>query len=297
MQSGRLFEIIYFLLNKSNVTANELAGHFGVSRRTICRDIDTLSAAGIPVYTERGKGGGIRLLPDFVLNKSILSEREQAEILSSLQALSNVRADDSSQILRKLSAVFNKPITNWMEVDFSDWHCEASFFDDLKTAILERRIVRFDYFNNHGEKTFRSVEPMQLWFKSKSWYLKAFCLTRQSMRLYKLLRIQNLTVTDEHFSERGSLNVSGIPDSNYGELVTFKLRISPEMTYRVYEDFPESTVEKQPDGSFIATVSMPESNWVYGFLLSYRKYIEVLEPEHIRTTIKKEAQEIAEKYL
>ena len=78
MQISRLFEIVYILLDKKRVTARELAEHFGVSRLTIVRDIDTLSMAGIPVYTERGKGGGISLLPDFVLNKSILHNEKYA---------------------------------------------------------------------------------------------------------------------------------------------------------------------------------------------------------------------------
>jgi biotin operon repressor len=68
MQTGRLFEIIYILLNKDRVTARELAERFEVSTRTIYRDIDTISLAGIPIFAERGKGGGISLLPDFVLN-------------------------------------------------------------------------------------------------------------------------------------------------------------------------------------------------------------------------------------
>ena len=63
MQINRLFEIVYILMDKKKVTARELMEHFGVSRRTICRDIDTLSAAGIPIYPERGKGGGLALIP------------------------------------------------------------------------------------------------------------------------------------------------------------------------------------------------------------------------------------------
>ena len=118
---NRLFEIIYILLNKKSTTARELAEHFGVSQRTIYRDVDTLSLADIPVYTEKGKGGGISLLPDFVLNKSILSEQEQNEILSALQGLSSVKTTETDQVLKKLSTIFNKNTVNWLEVDFSDW--------------------------------------------------------------------------------------------------------------------------------------------------------------------------------
>ena len=147
MQSNRLFEIIYILLNKKSVPARELAEQFGVSTRTIYRDIDTLSLAGIPIYTEKGKGGGISLLPDFVLNKSILSEQEQNEILAALHGLSNVKTAETNQILKKLSTVFNKTAANWLEVDFSDWSYNNDYFNYFKFAILERRIAEFDYYN------------------------------------------------------------------------------------------------------------------------------------------------------
>jgi len=300
MQTERLFEIIYILLQKKKVTASELAEHFGVSRRTICRDIDTLSLTNIPVYAEKGKGGGIRLMPEFVLNKSILSEQEQDEILSALQSLSSIQSDDTNKTLQKLSAIFDKTTTNWLEVDFSGWSYENDYWGDFKRAILERCVVEFDYYNSYGNKTFRRVEPVQLWFKSKSWYLKGFCLNKQDMRLYKLSRIKNLVVTDEHFSKRGSLVVSGNPVPNpFQEYqnATIKFRIEPEMAYRVYDDFYENMVEKQADGSFIVAVTWQGDEWLNGYVLSYGKYIEVLEPAHIRKAIKENAIEIAKRYL
>ena len=145
LRMNRLFEITYILLNKKAITARELAEHFGVSQRTIYRDIDALDLAGIPVYTEKGKGGGIGLLPDYVLSKTILSDREQQEILSALQGLSSVQNDETRQVLQKLSAVFNKSTINWLEVDFSGWnYMDNEKFSCLKTAIFERRIVEFD---------------------------------------------------------------------------------------------------------------------------------------------------------
>ena len=146
MHASRLFEIVYILLNKDRVTAKELAERFGVSTRTIYRDIDTIGLAGIPVYSEKGKGGGISLLPDFVLNKSILSEQEQSEILASLQGLTQIRTDDTSHVLQKLSTVFNKTAAKWLEVDFSDWSFERQdFWGGFKSAILQKLVVEFDY--------------------------------------------------------------------------------------------------------------------------------------------------------
>jgi len=300
MQINRLFEIIYILMDQKRVTSNALAERFGVSRQTICRDLDVLSTSGIPIYATKGKGGGIGLLPEFVLNKSILNEQEQHAILSALQGLSNVKSTETEHVLQKLSAIFNQSMTHWIEVNYAGWTHEHDYFNDFKTAIFEKRIAEFNYYNKHGDKTFRRVEPMQLWFKSKSWYLKAFCLTKQDMRLYKLSRIKKLNITKEIFDHRNALPLSGNPiDGIYEDHknIHLKLHIAPEKAYRVYDDLYESMVEKQPDGSFIATMIWPEDNWLYDFILSFGKHIEVLEPEHLRTIIKNEAKNISDKYL
>ena len=298
MKLNRLFEIVYILLQKKSVPAKELAEHFGVSARTIYRDVDVLSLAGIPVYTEQGKGGGISLLPDFVLNKSILSEQEQSEILSALHGLSNVKTPETGKVLQKLSTIFNRTAVNWLEVDFSDWSfTTGQIFNDIKTAILERRIAEFDYYSTYGEKTRRRIEPVQLWFKSKSWYIKGFCLMRQDMRTFKLTRVKNLVITDECFAERDLLTVTSETSGHEKQYVTLILRIEPQMAYRVHDEFDELMVEKQEDGGYIITVTWPEDEWVYGTILSYGEYITVLEPEHVREVVKGKLRKAVEKYL
>ena len=299
MQTNRLFEIIYILLGKRRVTAKELAERLEVSTRTIYRDIDTLSLAGIPVYTEKGKGGGISLLPDFVLNKSLLSEQEQNDILSALHGLSNINAGKTGQVLQRLSTIFNKTATNWMEVDFSDWSFgNGDIFEGFKTAILQQHVVEFDYYNARGERDRRRVEPIQIWFKSKAWYLKGFCLTRQDMRLFKLIRANNLTITEEAFGQRDlSVLASDFESkSNQNQCVFIKLKISPEKAYRVHDEFHENMIEKQADGSYIVTMECAGDDWTYDFVLSFGEHIEVLSPGHIRATIKEKALKISEKY-
>lgn len=298
MQIGRLFEIVYILLDKKSVTARELGERFGVSRRTICRDIDALSAAGIPIYTERGRGGGISLLPGFVLNKSLLSDGEQNEILAALYGLSSINADASSEILQKLSTLFQKSTADWMKVEFAGWTHENDFFDRFKAAILGRRVVEFDYYNSYGDKTPRRVEPMQVWFKSRAWYLKGFCTTKLGIRLYKVSRIKNLVVTDETFAARNdATDMGGESAGFHPDTPTITLRIAPERAYRVYDDFYEGMAQKQPDGSFIVTIKWPQDNWLHGFILSYGRYIEVIGPENLREAIRDEARKIFEKYL
>jgi len=299
LQASRLFEIIYLLLNKDRVTAKELAERFGVSTRTIYRDVDAISLAGIPVYTEKGKGGGISLLPDFVLNKSILSEHEQSEILASLQGLTQIQSADADNVLQKLSTVFNKTAAKWLEVDFTDWSFEQQdFWSGFKTAILQKLVVEFDYYSSYSEKTRRRVEPLQLWFKSRNWYLKAYDLAKNDIRLFRLSRVRNMDITDNVFIERDLLveDVVSSPPSAKRPDVTLKLRIKPEMAHRVLDEFASVVEEQEADGSYIVSFCWPEDNWVYGTIFSFGEYAEVLEPEHIREIIREKAKNIYEIY-
>ena len=109
MQESRLFKIVYHLLNKGHATAPELAKKMEVSVRTIYRDIEALSEAGIPVYTEAGRGGGIYLMSDFVLGKAMLSEKEKKELLAALQSLTVTGDTYPDSLLEKLSALFSTP--------------------------------------------------------------------------------------------------------------------------------------------------------------------------------------------
>ena len=122
MEQSRLFKIVYHLLEKGKSTAPELADKFEVSVRTIYRDLDAISSAGIPVYATQGKGGGIFIMQDFVLDKSLLSQREKEQILMALQGISITEHNQSDELLIKLSRLFQSKVTNWIEVDFSEWY-------------------------------------------------------------------------------------------------------------------------------------------------------------------------------
>lgn len=87
MSDSRLFKILYYLLDRQRATAPELAAEFEVSPRTIYRDVEALSGAGIPIYAEPGRNGGIYLLQDFILDRAILSENERQEVLTALQSI------------------------------------------------------------------------------------------------------------------------------------------------------------------------------------------------------------------
>lgn len=289
IQISRLFSIVYYLLEKKGSTGKELANRFGVSVRTIYRDIDTLSSAGIPIYTNQGKGGGIVILDNFVLNKSVLSEKEQDEILLALQNLSAAQYPDIDFVLSRLSSLFKKSDVNWIEVDFSPWGSDErkkENFHMLKMAIIRKQIIIFEYFNTSGAKSIRRVEPIKLIFKDKAWYLKAYCYDRKAGRTFKISRMANIEITEDVFEQRTQ---DGFPaeleDNQFHEFIDIRLKISPAGAYRIYDDFNEKEIMKHEDGSFTVIASMPAGDWLSNYILSYGPAIEAMEPQSLRDAV------------
>lgn len=296
MQLQRLFEIVYLLLNQKNVTAKELSEHFEVSSRTIYRDIETLSQSGIPIYASKGRGGGIRLIDSFILDKSVLSRQDKQEILSALQGLSAVYQPDTDTVLKKLRTLFGENDPNWIDVDFSNWgENQQREFSLIKEAILHQQVLSFRYYNASGVISQRETEPIQICFKSKSWYLKAFCRDRQALRLFKLNRMKQIVRKEEHFSQKKLDSLSQSSESQQ-KLLHLKLCISSDMAFRVYDEFSENDIERNKDGSFLVTTHYREDEWVYGFLLSFGGALKVLEPSHIKDILQERAKQILKNY-
>ena len=179
MSANRLFQIVYLLLERGRMTAEELAGRLEVSVRTVYRDIDALSAAGIPVFTAQGKGGGVSLMEGYVLDRATFTEEEQRQLLTALQSMSG-QEDDST--LTKLSALFHRSEDNWLQVNLSRWGASAwdnEKFNRLRDAIRARRAVTFNYASSRGDTRPRTVLPARLVFKGQAWYLQAWCVQRE----------------------------------------------------------------------------------------------------------------------
>ncbi len=295
MQESRLFKILYHLLDKGQATAPELAERFEVSVRTIYRDIDALSGAGIPVYTEAGRNGGIHLLNDFVLDKAVLSEAEKQEILAALQSIHITRNMDGSRTLQKLSALFQLHSENWLEVDFSRWGnpgYDNETFELLKSAVIRHRNVKLRYAGSYEEIRERTVQPYKLVYKAKAWYLQAFCTEKQDWRIFKLNRILELKALEEGFS---LLNPPGPIETFEGEYPKVTLRFPKEMSYRVYDEFDKAQIQRQENGDLIVSANMPEDPWLIGFLLSFGTRVDILSPAHLKEAVAEQAKLIYEK--
>lgn len=300
MQIHRLFEIVYILLDKNGITSKELAKHFEVSVRTILRDIDTLALAGIPVYTLQGKGGGIYIPDTFMLNKTAVSHKEKEEILFALQALRAAEYPDIDTTLSRLTSFFNMPPVNWIEVDFSRWgnvKNDKEKFELLKNAILKKEALEINYASTYGETLKRKVYPLKLIFKSKDWYLAAFCLYRKNYRTFKINRIIELKSAGEYFSgESFQLPPPYETGPPSYSLVHLHLSFSSDMLFRVYDEFDSESIQAKKDGTFFVEADMPEDIWLYRLLLSFGSSVRVIKPLHVKNTLLKEMEKIQDLY-
>lgn len=296
MRINRMFEIIYILLDKKRVTAQQLADHFEVSRRTIYRDIENLSAAGLPIYMSKGRGGGIALLPGYTLNKAVFTDEEKTSMLTALQNFDALKVDKSANLLQKISQFFGQNTNNYIEIDPLEWGGKVNdAYLQAKQAIIGKKLFGFDYVSSDGKVTQRIVEPYLLWFKAHTWYLKAYCLTKRAQRLFRLSRIRNPQINQQSFTAR-ELPPFEIED-HLPPLTDIVLQIDKQSARRVYDEFSESEISVNPDGSFTIKTAVLMDDWVVSNILSYGASATVIKPQSLRQTVLKQLKKATENYL
>lgn len=298
MSDSRLFKILYYLLKNGTTTVKELAEIFEVSTRTIHRDIDSLSSAGIPICTSRGRHGGVYIMNNFILDKSVFSAEEKNQILTAINDFSFILDEDTNDLLNKLSAIFNTNARNWIEVDLSNWRYNKpsqDIFNSIKFAILDKKIISFEYYSK-GNSTYRKIAPIKLLFKSYNWYIYGFCLFRNDYRLFKLSRINHLEVLEDKF-ERCDETSSIVDNAFYNQnLVPVKLMFDKSISYRVFDEFDKSEIEID-DEYLIVNTNLPSNDYLFSYLLSFGSNVELLEPYDLREEFKKVIKEISKKYF
>ena len=254
MKVDRLVSIIMILLDKKRIGAQELADMFEVSPRTIYRDIDAINMAGIPVRGASGVGGGFEIMQEYKVDKKVFSTADLSALLMGLTSLSNmIRGEELVHALAKVKSFIPadraKDIelkVNQICIDLSPWTGNSSiqpYFEMIKEALQENRLLTFEYIAHHGNKGARTVEPYQLVLKNSHWYLQGYCHKRNDYRLFRLSRMSNLQMQEETFTARDYQK----PILDFAEFLEtmqtkIKIRIHKSIMDRVldyctYEDF------------------------------------------------------------
>lgn len=301
MQIERLVQMVFYIVRHEHVTAKELADFFQVSTRTVYRDINTLTIAGIPILSAKGTGGGISLMDGYTIDKSLLSKEEQRSVCQGLQILQSAKFPGAEMALSKISAVFRNALEpKWLDVDFTYWgsdETEKIKFSDLQYAILNKRTIGFHYYNSEFRKSERIIEPLRLMFKSHAWYIVGYCRLKEEIRTFRLSRMRHIQVLTEVFERKLPANVPLISECREKSYIpVLKLRFSPEIVHRLYDEFQENQVCLCDDGNYYVTVQYEMNNWTVHYLLSFGKYVEIVEPQAAREIFREKVAEILALY-
>ncbi len=300
MKIDRLIGILTVLLQKGTVTAPELAERFEVSRRTVNRDVEDLCRAGIPIVTRQGAGGGISIMEGFALDRTLLTSAEMRDILAGLRSLDSVSGEGGvKRLMEKLSAGSSDFLVGDQTVliDLSSWYKPvlAPMIGTVRSAIAASRELEFHYYAPSGESE-RRIEPYFLIFRWSSWYVWGWCTAREDFRLFKLNRMEGLRMGEGTFQKRPV----PLPDLSNERIFPGGIRVKALFTgdckWRLVEEFGTGCFTEQADGRLLFTADYTDSERLLTWLLTFQDRVELLEPEELRSELRRRLQNALKQY-
>ncbi len=309
-RTDRLLAIVLELQRKGQQRAEDLAVTFEVSKRTLYRDMQALSEAGVPIIAIQKKGYSLAhgyFLPPLRFTT------EEALILALGSDFMGHTFDDqyraaAEAAYRKIDAVLPDPLRQ--EVSYLSTN--ISFFAanpldekqrenlrQLRSAMAERRTVHFHYTKKKAtssEATLREVDPYSLARLANDWLLMGYCHLREDLRVFRLGRIDNLKMLERQFQRPADFKPDWITASEEREVVVTAL-FDQEVAHWVQESRPFSVVaaEQTPEG-LLLTLRVRDERDIFQWLLSWGKQVRVLSPESLRALMRQEIAHMAEKY-
>lgn len=317
MRADRLLNLLLLLQNRGKMSSRQLAELLEVSERTIVRDIEALSAAGIPVYAERGSRGGWVLADSYRTN---LTGMRPEEIVSLLLANHNELLKDLGiqgdfqAAYQKLLAAAPAPIRQDAElirerlhIDGAGWHASEEAFPWLSAvqeAVWAQRKLRIRYRKEEGI-TERIIHPLGLVAKRNVWYVAAEQEPDGELRTFRISRLEEASLLDETF-----MRPEGFDLAAYWEQSTARFKSElPRYVARVRtteagldrlrkERFIKVLQVENSDnqGQILAEVDLQTLDWACGVILRIGRDVEVLEPQELRERVISEAQAILALY-
>jgi predicted DNA-binding transcriptional regulator YafY len=304
MRSSRLLSILMLLQTRGRMTAEALAAEFEVSVRTLYRDIDSLSAAGVPVYGDRGPGGGFALLDGYRTRLTGLTDQEaQTLILSGLPGpaaqlgLGQAMADAQLKVLAALpegpgaaamraqARIHLDPLGWFRQADGGDWLTVLAdgLWRDRRLAVRygPRRPVDL------------MLEPLGLVLKAGAWYLVA--RSKGEVRTYRASQVIEARLLDEGFERPAGFELADHWTRSQAAYVaglrqgTARLRAGAETLHRLRREGVELTVLE--DGTI--EMAMESADFTARDLLRLGPEVEVLGPPELRLMMARLAAEIA----
>lgn len=198
MRVNRLLSMLLIISGQGTVTGKALAEHFEVSLRTIYRDIEKISEAGIPVASTSGKGGGYYIMDSYNVSNLFLNGDEAHTLVAVMKNLHGLfgRNEAFNDILLKVEHTYKRePGKDKLTLELSHFSMKQEikeYLGIISKAITDNRVLVFDYINRDMEYLERTVEPGWIDFRHGHWYVIGFCRVRNDYRRFKLVRIRQL---------------------------------------------------------------------------------------------------------
>lgn len=284
MRLDRLLGITLELMAKNRVTATELAAKFEVSVRTVYRDIELINQAGIPVASYSGADGGFELMNGFILTKQYFSVDDLSVIYTLLKAMEGAMGGAVKSAMRKLAslhpALANGGSHEAVILSISTPERERDIVQQVFQAIRQTRVIEFVYTDTTGSLTERCVEPMNLLWDKKAWYLEGYCRLRQAKRYFRISRIRRLEMLESVFVPRPSSN-EWLKEEAQG--ISACLRFDLSVATRVLEQFPG---ECMYSGEYIEVhTTFYTKEYALSVIASYGTNVEILSPDELRNDV------------
>lgn len=304
MKTDRILGIIIYLVNHDNVSASYLAERFHVSVRTIQRDMISISAIGVPVYSESGQNGGYSILPTYKIKNSDIRSDEQQMIIKALESLATSYTNDTLKtLIEKYNAIVQKEGGQKVFWDFGVTKENADVQSKnrlLEQAIGQKRYVLFEYCNADGRKSAPEVEPLATHYKWYAWYLFAYSDDKKQYRTYKVARMQNLKETEkvsdiDHGDVKALMNAS--EQDYYRTCIPIEVQFANEETALMEEYFPDCPMEQISKNTKRMFIDVPAKERLWkALLLSFGNKVKVVGPEEYKMELIHTAQDFLSNY-
>ncbi|WP_411085481.1 helix-turn-helix transcriptional regulator [Streptomyces sp. 061-3] len=322
MRAARLIKMVLLLQSRPAMTAAELARELEVSERTITRDAQALSEAGVPVYADRGRAGGYRLVGGYRTRLTGLARNEaEALFLSGLpSALREMGLEDAASAARlKVSAALLPSLRDASDTAAQRFHLDApgwyqepvtpELLPAVAEAVWDDRMVKARYRRGGpGSEVERELAPYGLVLKAGVWYVCARAGT--DFRVYRIDRFAAVAVTDERFVRHEDFDLPGFWDERAAQFARSILRT--EVTVRVSEagvgrlphlvdrsaalDALDAAGPPDADGWRTVVLPVESLDVAYSQLLALGPELEVLEPAALRTRFGAAAERLSDLY-
>lgn len=313
MKADRLISLLLVLQSRRQITAPMLAEMLEVSERTIYRDVDALSAAGVPVYAERGSAGGIALADGYRRTLTHFSEDEiRALFVSGASPLADLGYDRGyDRALEKLQGGLADVHRRAAEKSRSRIHLDGRRWNQaepprdllavIRRAVWDDRCIRMTYHDRNRVASTRVIDPLGMVSKAGVWYLVA--RSKEELRTFRVERIAHVEELEEHFERPEEFDLERywresilrFAESSRSEEIAVTLSVAAGAIDRIQSYWPVEVLEMNGP-EWLVRILFPGQEIAVFQAVAWADIARIVEPAALRDAATARARQVLERY-